>query len=164
MTFLPNKSAEENFRAAYERLKIGKPLLLPMGTPVTQGNVAREAGCDRTALKKSRFPELVAEIQRAVSENTGGRPESERQKLLKQRQRNRSARDKIANLKNQRDALAGCLNEANAQIAILSRRLADSESRCNALQARNEPISIAAAKPKSRPRPVDMETQKLPQK
>lgn len=134
MTLLPRKSAEDNFRAAFERLKIGAPKELPLGTPVSQNNVAKEAGCDPSALRKSRFPSLVAEIQNYLTEHPRDCPESERQKLLKQRQRSRSARDTIADLKKQRDVAAGLLVEANAQIAILTRRLMDAENRIEALR------------------------------
>jgi hypothetical protein len=55
--------AESLFRAAYERLKTNEPVNLPKGTPITQNNVAKEAGKHPTALKKDRFPLLVLEIQ-----------------------------------------------------------------------------------------------------
>ena len=56
-------SAEARYRQALERLKAGSPTVLPQGTPVTQNNVAREANCDPSALKKARFPALIREIQ-----------------------------------------------------------------------------------------------------
>ena len=56
-------SAEQRFRQAFERLKANKPKVLEVGTPVSQNNVAKEAGCDPSALRKSRFPALVREIQ-----------------------------------------------------------------------------------------------------
>lgn len=157
-------TAEEKFRAAFERLKIGEPINVPKGTPVSQNNVSREAGLDRTALKKSRFPSLVAEIQNYLAANDGIRPESERQKRLKRCQQSRNARDTIVDLKKQRDAVAGLLVEANMQIAILTRRLEDAEVRNSALLVRVEPISILGTRPKSSPRPVDMTTQKTPKK
>lgn len=155
-------TAEEKFRAAFERLKIGEPINMPKGTPVSQNNVAKEAGLDRTALKKSRFPSLVAEIQNYLATDDGKRPESERQKRNKQRQQSRTARETIADLKKQLGASAGLLVEANAQIVILTRKLADSEARINSLQTRVEPIPIVGTRPKSSPRPVDMATQKPP--
>lgn len=158
----PDKHAEENFRSAFERLKVDKPKLLPAGTPVSQGNVAREAGCDRTALKRARFPSLVEEIQNYVAADTGISPESQRQKLLKKRQRNRSEKERNEIIKRQRDILAGLLNDANTQIALLTRRLADSESRYSAHQEPNGSTSIINSKPKSRPRLVDMVKQKTP--
>lgn len=45
-------AAETAFRAAFLRLKLGKPQVMPKGTPVTQNNVAREAGRDPSALKR----------------------------------------------------------------------------------------------------------------
>lgn len=154
MTLLPSKSAEANFREAYERLKIGAPKVLPAGTLISQNNVAKEAGCDPSALRKSRFPSLVAEIQNYVASHGGERPESERQKLLKQRQRSRSARETIADLKKQRDAAAGLLVEANAQIAILTRRLIDAEARNNNLQPKASLIQLSESKKKSCPREI----------
>ncbi|WP_318351643.1 hypothetical protein [Klebsiella pneumoniae] len=56
-------SAGEQYRAAFERLKSNKPERLPKGTPVSQNNVAKEAGSDPSALKKARFPLLIAEIK-----------------------------------------------------------------------------------------------------
>lgn len=93
------KTAEANFREAFERLISGAPKILSAGAQVSQNNVAKEAGCDPSALRKSRFPSLVAEIQSYVAAHGGERPESERQKLLKQRQRGRAARETIADLK-----------------------------------------------------------------
>ncbi len=154
MTLLPAKSAEANFRAAFERLKVGAPKVLPSGTPVSQNNVAKEAGCDPSALRKSRFPSLVAEIQNYLAAHAGERPESERQKLLKQRQRSRSARETITDLKKQRDAVAGLLVEANAQIAILTRRLADAEARIEALQPSATVHQVTRGVPKARPNSV----------
>lgn len=55
--------AELDFSAAFERLKYGNTLILPPGSPVSQNNVAREAGRDPSALRKSRYPKLVADIQ-----------------------------------------------------------------------------------------------------
>lgn len=164
MKLLPKKSAEDDFRAAFERLKIDEPKVLPKGAPVTQNNVAREAGCDPSALRKSRYPVLVAEIQNYVASNTGCRPESDRQKLLKQRQRSRDAKGTIADFKKQRDVSAFLLTEANVQIAILTRRLADITARYDELRGRTEPISMTSSRSKSRLRPVDTDTQKSTEK
>ena len=55
--------AELKFRDAFERLKQDKPDILAKGTPLSQNNVAKEAGVDPSALRRTRFPELVSEIQ-----------------------------------------------------------------------------------------------------
>lgn len=54
------------FTEAFERLKANKPIVLPIDTPVSQNNVAREAGRDPSALKKDRYPILIEEIQAFV--------------------------------------------------------------------------------------------------
>lgn len=65
MTKIEHETSEDRFRSAYHRLLDGNPRVLPKGTTISQTNVAREAGCDPSALKKSRHPSLVAEIQAA---------------------------------------------------------------------------------------------------
>ena len=59
-------SAEAKFRAAFERLKSSMPRVLDAGAAVSQNNVAKEAGVDPSALRKSRYPSLVSEIQAYV--------------------------------------------------------------------------------------------------
>lgn len=61
--------AELQFYEAFMRLKENKPVHLPKGTPVTQNNVAKEAGVDPSALRKSRYPELIKEIQAWIELN-----------------------------------------------------------------------------------------------
>ncbi|SOZ36198.1 hypothetical protein [Cupriavidus neocaledonicus] len=60
------ETAEDRFRRAFERLKANKPEVLPAGTPVSQNNVAKEADVDPTALRISRYPTLIREIQTFV--------------------------------------------------------------------------------------------------
>lgn len=144
MTLPKPKSAEANFREAFERLKVGVCKLLPVGTPVSQNNVAKEAGCDPTALKKSRFPVLVADIQAHVKSQGGEKPPSERQRALKQRQRSRTAQETIQDLKTQRDAAASLLVESNARISILTRKVRDLETRLEEVQGKASTLPIAA--------------------
>lgn len=119
------QTAEQRFRAAFERLKDGKPERLENGTPVSQNNVAKEAGCDPSALRKTRFPSLIAEIQHYVESHKGEVPASTRQQTLKQRRRNRETKETIADLKQQRDMAAGLLADANLLIVELTEELAD---------------------------------------
>lgn len=160
MTSARPKTAEANFREAFERLKISAPKTLPAGAQVSQNNVAKEAGCDPSALRKSRFPSLVAEIQNYVAAHGGERPESEWQRLLKQRKRSRTAREMIADLEKQRDAVAGLNVEANARIAILTKKLSDAEARINDLLPRARTIQLSGNKPKSSPQGVDINAPK----
>lgn len=112
--------AEKAFREAFDRLKQDKPEKVPKGSKVSQNNVAKEAGLDSSALKKSRFPSLVAEIQRWIEVYAPEMPISPRQTLLAQRERNRSLRERIEALKAERDHALSLLLEADARILDLS--------------------------------------------
>lgn len=127
-------SAEQRFLDAFERLKLGVPQVLPKGTPVSQNNVAKEAGCDPSALRKRRFPLLVLDIQEWVEAHKGEQPLSARQRLLKQRGKSRDLRETIADLKKQRDAADGKLADADLRIVELTERLADAQARLDQLQ------------------------------
>jgi len=94
-----------------------------MGTPVSQNNVAKEAGCDPSALKKSRFPTIVSEIQHWIDSHKEDRQPSARQQVLKKRKRNRAAREITADMKRQRDAAVGLLADANLRIVELTEEL-----------------------------------------
>lgn len=132
----PNQApnAEQRFREAFERLKLGIPQVLPKGTHVSQNNVAKEAGCDPSALRKSRFPLLVIAIQEWVEANKGEQQPSERQRLIKQRRKNRDTRETIADLKNQRDITAGLLADADLRIVQLSEKVADLQAKLDEIQ------------------------------
>lgn len=154
-------SAEETFRRAFERLKAGQPKVLPIGTPVSQNNVAREAGHeDPSDFKKSRYPGLVAEIQDYVRCNPPKRQPSERQRLIKQRQRSRDARETNADLKAQRDSAASLLVEANAHIVTLTRKVQDLETRLADLQGSARVLPHSPARPRAAPRTMDEPLQK----
>ena len=118
-------NAECRFRDAFERLKNGVPELLPRGTRVTQNNVAREADCDPSALRKSRFPVLVIEIQEWVKTHSEDQSTSERQRLFKMRGRNRGINERLVDARTQRDIVAGLLVDADLQIIELLDALED---------------------------------------
>jgi chromosome segregation ATPase len=121
------RSAADQYRDAFERLKLNKPQLLPKGTPVTQNNVAKEAGSDPSALKKSRFPSLIAEIKIYVEQHAEERPPSLNQVNHLARQKSRALRDRIEQVARQRDQLASLLSEADAKIIELYDRIAELE-------------------------------------
>jgi len=116
----PKGRAESAFREAFDRLKRGKPDKLQKGAQVSQNNVAKEAGCDPSALKKARFPSLIAEIQRWITESASDAPQSPRQTMLAQRSRNRSLREKIKALEAERDHAYSLLVEADSKILHLT--------------------------------------------
>lgn len=106
--------AEAAFTAAFERLKLNVPKLLPKGSPVTQNNVSREAGLDPSALKKSRFPSLIAQIQDWVEESA--RPAQAGQS---QRSNRRNLQERFLAIKAQRDNALSLLASADALILEL---------------------------------------------
>ena len=144
-----NQSAEQRFRDAFARLKNGTTIVLPVGAPVSQNNVAKEAGCDPSALRKARYPDLINEIQLYVQAFLDHRPPSERQEVLKKRRKNRSIREAKRDSDQQRDALASQLLCANATIVELTRRLVDAESKLEALVPKAKRIPLATRNPKN---------------
>lgn len=120
-------SAGDLYRAAFERLKNDEPQRLPKGTPISQNNVAKEAGSDPSALKRSRFPTLIAEIQKYVDDHIDNRPESAHQVRVSARKKNRSFRERMDAIVQQRDHLASLLTEADATILELLDRVSELE-------------------------------------
>ncbi|HGA2315915.1 TPA: hypothetical protein ACIRVE_000424 [Pseudomonas putida] len=120
-------SAGDLYRAAFERLKANEPERLPKGALVSQNNVAKEAGSDPSALKKSRFPLLIEEIQRFVEGQAQARPPSVHQTKVLARKTNRGLRQRIAEITQQRDRLASLLSEADATILELYDRISELE-------------------------------------
>ncbi|MEC4338616.1 hypothetical protein VPH13_07785 [Stenotrophomonas pavanii] len=112
-------NAEIAFIQAFERLKSGSPVKCSIGTPVSQANVAREAGVTPSALRKSRFPQVVSMIQQWIDANElPDRPAAG--STILQRQKARSLRRRIEDLTKQRDMMAKLLLEADAQVLHLT--------------------------------------------
>ncbi len=111
-------TAEDRFRQAFERLKADEPKLLKPGTPVTQNNVAREAGCDPSALKKARFPVLIGEIQAYIELHQDDHHSTE--KKSKKRAANRTMQKRLEDAVRQRDQAQSILVSANTRIIELS--------------------------------------------
>ncbi len=112
MSSIIKKLAEQRFRAAFYRLKKGETKLLPLGSPVTQNNVAREAGRDPSALKKSRYPLLILEIQAFITS------ESEQKANSKRTADNRARTDKkkLTDYRAQIDRLSSIVAAQNSTI------------------------------------------------
>ncbi len=121
--------AEQAFRDAFERLKRNRPQNLPNGAQVSQNNVAKEAGRDPSALRKCRYPSLIEDIQRWIKSRAPEASLSRRQSLLAQRKRNRTLKERVRDLKAQRDSLASLLVEADAKILELTLENARLQSR-----------------------------------
>lgn len=132
---LPLSRGEAAFREAFERLKCDKPEKLAYGTPVSQNNVAKEAGRDPSALRKSRYPELIQEIQTWIKQSVA-RPPSRTKSGRDLRLKNASRRARILELKAQRDHIASLLAEADATILDLTLEL-------NRLKTQQAPSNIS---------------------
>jgi chromosome segregation ATPase len=111
------ETAEQRFRSAFERLKTNKSQVLAHGTRVSQNNVAREAGADPTALRKTRYPALIREIQAWVEIDT------QEKAARRERQHRRRAWDnlaaKVTKLKRERDDAQSRLVSAHRKVLEL---------------------------------------------
>lgn len=112
------ESAEQRFRLAFERLKANEPQVLPRGTPVSQNNVAKEAGTDPTALRKARYPALIREIQAWVEINSQDR-ELQRKRQDRRRRDREDLAERVKKLEQQRDAAQSQLISAQRMILDL---------------------------------------------
>lgn len=115
-------TAEQRFRQAFERLKADKPNVVSAGTQVSQNNVAKEAGCDPSALRKTRFPSLVREIQAYVEINEQERP-SKRKEKIKRREARAELVDRLKQVSAQRDSAQSQLVSAQRRIVELMSEL-----------------------------------------
>lgn len=111
-------TAEQRFREAFQRLKANKPTLLEPGTAVTQNNVAREAGCDPSALRKTRFPSLIREIQAHV-EIRSANLQLSRQKRIEKRAARSNLTARIREVSEERDSAQSKLVSAHQRIVEL---------------------------------------------
>ncbi len=127
-------SAEQRFRQAFERLKTQKPNIVKSGTPVSQNNVAKEAGCDPSALRKSRFPSLIREIQ-AYVEISEQAPPSKRNEQLKRREMGTELRVRLATVTLQRDIAQSHLVSAQRRIVDLTSEVKTLKEQLNAVQS-----------------------------
>lgn len=126
MSSTNNDSAEKRFRAAFDRLKKGKPEVIPEGSEVTQNNVSREAGCNPTALKKNRFPMIVEEIQAYKAAKDEGKQHKARSK----RANARSLKQRLLDTQVQRDQLC-------SQVASLQNELETQQEEIARLKSHN---------------------------
>ena len=132
--------AEIRFIEAFERLKVGKPELLPKGTPVTQNNVAKEAGVNPSALRRSRYPDLDDKIQSWIDENKdNSSQQSTRQKSLAKTAKNRSLKQQLDDIKMQNDIALSKLMEAERMIIELTLENQRLKSRLPAIEATKMP-------------------------
>lgn len=132
--------AEERFRRAFERLKAGEPTVVPKGTAVSQNNVAREAGCtDPGALKKSRYPALIREIQAYVELH----PVEEslvRKEAKERRNARRSLTEELVEARQQRDLAQSIVVSANRRVVELTELSRDLQQELDELRPPPTPL------------------------
>jgi len=126
-------SAKMRFEQAFERLKTGQPRVLEHGAAVTQNNVAREAGCDPTALKKARFPALVREIQAYLELHKPDEQPAAR-KAAQQKAAKRTLEERLADAVRQRDMAQSQLLSANRRVMELAEEVQSLQRRLDSLQ------------------------------
>lgn len=126
-------SAEAKFRAAFDRLKNSVPQVLSAGTPVSQNNVAKEAGVDPSALRKSRFPSLISEIQAYVEIQKRESAEKAKAKAVRA-QRRLDLKSKLERVTKQRDDAQSQLVQLQFMVIDLSQRNAQLESEVESLR------------------------------
>lgn len=97
-------TAEQRFREAFLRLKNNTPEILHKDAKVSQNNVAKEAGCDPSALRKARYPSLIREIKVYVEINAQ-HTESKRSQILQARSKRSTLKERLAAVITQRDIL-----------------------------------------------------------
>ncbi|WP_321927907.1 hypothetical protein [Paraburkholderia guartelaensis] len=136
---LETDTAEQRFRQAFERLKAGQPQVLPSGTIVSQNNVAKEAGTDPSALRLTRYPALIRDIQAWVKANN---KELEVKKLRKRRQlqAREDMKTRLKTVEKQRDEAQSKLVSAHRLILELRARVALLETRLNDLAPPPTPL------------------------
>lgn len=130
-------TAEQRFRQAFERLKADKPNVVSAGTQVSQNNVAKEAGCDPSALRKTRFPSLVREIQAYVEINEQERP-SKRKEKIKRREARLELVDRLKQVSAQRDF-------AQSQLVSAQRKIVELRSELRVARAQLDSVRLSAA-------------------
>lgn len=126
MSYNPKSSAEDNFREAFERLKRGKPTRMPLGTPVTQNNVAKEAGKrDPSALRLERYPDLIRDIKVWIDSQRTDTAPSARQQAEALRKKRGDLRTRQLEITAQRDIALSLLLSADDQVLHLMKELED---------------------------------------
>lgn len=124
----PSKvSAESKFRAALARIVDGRTLNVEGGAQITQNNVAREAGVDPSALRASRYPALVREIQDLAGNAKAAVGRKEHQPNCSRIEGRRSEKQRYQDMKRQRDHAAALLVSADSEVLRLMLRLRDLE-------------------------------------
>lgn len=113
-----NETAEQRFRAAFDRLKANSPVRLEKGAPVSQNNVAKEAGVSATSLRKTRYPSLIRDIQDWIKNRDADRVADQKRKRVRDEQ-HLNSQALLAQLRVERDWAQSQLISSHRQILEL---------------------------------------------
>lgn len=113
-----NDTAEQRFRAAFDRLKANSPVRLEKGAPVSQNNVAKEAGVSATSLRKTRYPSLIRDIQDWIKNRDADRVADQKRKRVHDEQ-HLNSQALLAQLRVERDWAQSQLISSHRQILEL---------------------------------------------
>lgn len=100
------ESAEAEYRQAFKRIVDGKTVRVDKMASPTLANIAREAGKDPSALKKSRYPSFIGEVElfnEMACSVRGGADRSLSAQLQAARQENKRLREDYELLSAERD-------------------------------------------------------------
>jgi hypothetical protein len=100
------ESAEVEYRKAFKRIIEGKAIRIDKTASPTLANIAREAGKDPSALKKSRYPGFIGEVESFNQVASSVREEADRSltaQLKSARQENKRLREDYELLSIERD-------------------------------------------------------------
>lgn len=114
-------SAESRYRAAFERLKQGRPVIVPMDTAISLASVAREAGSDPSSIKRSRYPDLAHEISQFTSTDSSSTLDP---KLAAARRKIQRLESRLRDVQRQRDHAISLLLAAERELMDRTRRCA----------------------------------------
>ena len=132
------ETAEQRFQLAFERLKAGNPQLLPRGTPVSQNNVAKEAGTDPSALRKARYPALIRAIQAWVELNDQSK--SLQQKRQTQKRAKEDLKTQLKQMESQRNFAQSQLVSAHRLVLELMQENAQLRTQLDDLRPPPTPL------------------------
>jgi chromosome segregation ATPase len=82
-----------------------------------------------SALRKSRYPSLIAEIQEYIAERLKGNSDSDRSPGHALSDKSARLQKRVDEVTAQRDQLADHLNQANERILALSQRVSELEAK-----------------------------------
>lgn len=100
------ESAEVEYRKAFNRIIEGKAVRVGKTASPTLANIAREAGKDPSALKKSRYPGFIGEVEAFNQVSSSVKDETDRSltaQLKSARQENKRLREEYELLSIERD-------------------------------------------------------------